>query len=104
EDIQKSLTQFVNSPEVIVSVQRVLSKKFHITGQVNRPGTFPLVIPVTVLEALSNAGGFRDFANTKKITILRNGEVIKFNYKQVIKGKNMDQNIQVEDGDFIIVP
>jgi polysaccharide export outer membrane protein len=71
---------------------------------VNRPGTYPLVIPVTVLEALTNAGGFREFANTKRIHVLRNGKIIKFNYNDVVKGKNMQQNIQVDNGDYIVVP
>ena len=57
-----------------------------------------------VLEALTNAGGFRDFANTKKIVILRKGERLKFNYKEVVKGKNPEQNIFLENGDYIIVP
>jgi polysaccharide export outer membrane protein len=57
-----------------------------------------------VLEALTNAGGFREFAKKNKITILRGSERIKFNYNEVIKGKNMQQNIPVKDGDYIIVP
>jgi polysaccharide export outer membrane protein len=57
-----------------------------------------------VLEALSNCGGFRDFANTKKIVIMRGTQRLKFNYNEVIKGKHLDQNIQVQDGDYIHVP
>jgi polysaccharide export outer membrane protein len=101
--IVEELGEFVNKPEVIVSVQSVQSKKYYITGEVHRTGTFPLVVPVTVLEALTNAGGFREFANLKKITILRKGKVLKFNYTEVIKGKNMEQNILVENGDYIVV-
>jgi polysaccharide export outer membrane protein len=56
------------------------------------------------LEALVNAGGFRDFANTKKIVILRGTERIRFNYNQVTHGKKMDQNILLKPGDQIIVP
>ena len=52
-------------------MEKVNSKKYYIQGEVNRPGSYPLVIDTTVLEALVNAGGFRDFANTKKIVILR---------------------------------
>ena len=62
------------------------------------------MVPVTVLEALTNAGGFREFANTKKITILRKGKILKFNYNDVVKGKNMEQNIPIENGDYIVVP
>ena len=98
------LSEYINKPEVMVSVQSVQSRRYHITGGVNRPGTFPLVVPVTVLEALTNAGGFREFANTKKITVLRKGKTLKFNYNDVIKGKNMDQNVYIETGDYIVVP
>ena len=59
---------------------------------------------MTVLEALTNAGSFREFANTKKITILRKGKILKFNYNDVVKGKNMQQNIPIENGDYIVVP
>lgn len=101
--VAERLTEFVNKPEVMVQVQSVQSRRYYITGEVNRSGGFPLVVPTTVLEALTNAGGFREFANTKKITILRNGKIIKFNYNEVIKGKNLQQNIPVENGDYIIV-
>jgi polysaccharide export outer membrane protein len=102
--VVEALTEFINKPEVTVSLQSVQSKKYYITGEVNRPGTFPLVVPVSILEALTNAGGFREFADLKKITILRGGKILKFNYKDVVKGKNRDQNITVENGDYIVVP
>jgi polysaccharide export outer membrane protein len=102
--LTESLNKYLNNPQVNVSVLAVNSKKYYITGEVNKPGSFPLVVPTRVLEALSNAGGFRDFANTKKIVILRKGERLKFNYKDVTKGKNLDQNIYLENGDYIIVP
>jgi polysaccharide biosynthesis/export protein len=63
----KSLGEYLNKPEVLVSVLQVNSKKYFITGEVNRSGAFPLVVPTRVLEALSSAGGFREFANPKKI-------------------------------------
>lgn len=103
-DIQKLLAEYVKNPEVSVTVTQVNSKKYYITGEVGKTGSFPLVVPTRVLDALTNAGGFREFANTKKITILRNGERLKFNYKEVIKGKNTEQNILLENGDYIIVP
>lgn len=100
----EALSEYINKPEVTVSLQAVQSKKYYITGGVNRPGTFPLIVPVTVLEALTNAGGFREFANTKKITILRGKKILKFNYNDVVKGKNTEQNIMIESGDYIVVP
>jgi polysaccharide export outer membrane protein len=102
--IAEKLSQYVNRPEVIVSVQTVRSRRYYVTGEVMRPGAFPLVVPTTVLEALTLAGGFREFANTKNITVLRGGKRFKFNYKDVIRGKKLSQNIPLENGDYIIVP
>lgn len=104
EKISEALQEFINKPEVTVSVQSVQSKRYHVTGGVSRSGTFPLVVPVTVLEALTNAGGFHEFANTKKIVIMRGKERIKFNYNDVVKGKKLEQNIQIQNGDHIYVP
>lgn len=105
QSVVDKLSEYINKPEVSVSVQQVLSRRYYITGEVNRAGAFPLVVPTTILEALTNAGGFREFANTKKITVLRKGgKILKFNYAEVIKGKNMDQNVLVQNGDYINVP
>jgi polysaccharide export outer membrane protein len=102
--LKESLTQYLNNPDVNVFVTEVRSKKFYIDGEMNRPGSFPLVTPTSVLEALSRGGGFREFANTKRIRVLRGGLVRRFNYKDVTKGKHLEQNIAVENGDHIIVP
>jgi len=102
--IAEGLQKVMVHPEVTVGVERVNSKKYYIQGEVMKPGGYPLVIDTTVLEALVNAGGFREFANTKKIIILRGSERIKFNYHDVTKGKKMEQNILVKPGDQIIVP
>jgi polysaccharide export outer membrane protein len=75
-----------------------------VSGEVNRPGTYPLVTPITVMEALVQAGGLREFANKKKIVIIRGTLRLKFNYGDVIKGKNLSQNVLVEHGDHIVVP
>ena len=102
--ITEVLSNFVNSPQVTVSVQQVNSKRYYISGEVNHSGVFPMVMPTTILEALVNAGGFRDFANSKKIVILRGTKRLNFNYKEVIKGKNLEQNVLLENGDHILVP
>ncbi|HEV2201487.1 MAG TPA: polysaccharide biosynthesis/export family protein [Bryobacteraceae bacterium] len=104
EQLKQALSDFINSPDVTVTVTQVNSKKFFITGQVFRPGEFPLVVPTRVFDALSNAGGFRDFANKKKIVIIRGAERIRFNYTDMLKGKNPEQNIFMENGDTIVVP
>jgi polysaccharide biosynthesis/export protein len=102
--LKTRLNDFLNSPEVDVQVTKVNSKRYFINGEVLRTGPFPLVEATTVLDALSNAGGFKDFANTKKIYILRGKEKFNFNYKDVSKGKNMEQNILLQNGDRIFVP
>jgi polysaccharide export outer membrane protein len=71
EQLKQGLSNYINSPDVSVGLQTVGSKKFYITGEVNRPGEYVLAIPTKVFDALSNSGGFRDFANKKKIIIIR---------------------------------
>lgn len=100
----QALTKYVVKPLVTVTVQEVLSKKYYLDGEVAHAGEYPLVAPTTVLEALSKAGGLRDFAHEKKVYVLRGDKRIPFNYKDVIHGKHMDQNIQLEAGDHVIVP
>ena len=104
DQIKVRLSDFLNSPEVDVQVSRVNSKKFYILGAVNKPGGYALVGSTTVSEALSNAGGFRDFANQKKIYVLRGTKKFIFNYKDVIVGKHLEQDIPLENGDKIVVP
>lgn len=104
EDIAKALGEYIRSPEVSVTVTQVNSHKYYVTGEVGHPGPYPLVVPTRVLDAITIAGGFREFANQKKIVIMRKEERLKFNYKDVIKGKNTEQNILLENGDYIIVP
>jgi polysaccharide export outer membrane protein len=104
ETIKEKLKKYIVDPDVSVSVTTINSKKFYIQGEVNKPGTYPLLIPTKILEALVNAGGFRDFSNPKKIVIMHvDGERDKFNYKEVIAGKKMEQNIFVRPGDIILV-
>jgi polysaccharide export outer membrane protein len=95
---------FFNSSEVSVEVVKINSKKFFIMGGVNRPGPYPLNGKTTVSEALSNASGFSGFANQKKIYVLRGAKKIPFNYKDVIAGKHLEQDIELENGDKIVVP
>lgn len=104
DQLKQELSNFINSPDVSVSLQTVGSKKFYITGEVNRAGEYTLATPTKVFDALSNAGGFRDFANKKKIIIIRGTQRIKFNYHDILKGKNLEQNIFLENGDAVVVP
>jgi polysaccharide export outer membrane protein len=102
--VAKALTKYVVKPLVTVTVMEVGSKKYYLVGMVNHPGEFPLAVPTTVLDAISKSGGLQDFANKKKIYILRGDKKIPFNYKEVINGKNMDQNILLEPGDHVVIP
>lgn len=102
--ITKALTRYVMKPLVTVTVQEVLSKKYYLDGEVTHPGEYPLVAPTTVFEAISKAGGLAEFANGKKIYVLRGDKRIPFNYKEVSHGKHMEQNIQLQPGDHIVVP
>jgi polysaccharide export outer membrane protein len=101
--VVEALQTVMNRPQVAISVQDVRSKKYYVQGMVHRAGSFPLVTKMTVLEALGLAGGLQEFANEKDIRIIRKGQVIKFNYKEVTKGKKMEQNIELVPGDQIIV-
>lgn len=103
-NITEGLSKFYTHPEVTVAVTTVNSRKYFIIGEVQKTGSFPLVVPTTVMEALVNAGGFRDFAKTKKIMIIRGTQRFKFNYKEVIEGKKLEQNILLQPGDQIVVP
>jgi polysaccharide export outer membrane protein len=101
--LAQALKEFINDPQVTVSVQQVNSKKFYITGGVNKTGSYPLVLPTRVFDALSQAGGFREYANRRDIVIVRGDRRIKFNWDEVVKGKKLEQNIFLENGDTIIV-
>jgi polysaccharide biosynthesis/export protein len=103
--VKEAYSQTIVNPEVTISVMAVNSKSFVITGKVNRGGKFPLVTPIRIFDALGLTGGFQDFADTKKITIVRGGERLYFNYKDFVKGKKeaVDQNIWILNGDTILV-
>jgi polysaccharide export outer membrane protein len=106
--ITERLKKFIADPQVTVIVTTINSRRIYILGEVGRPGAFPMLPNMTVLQALSSGGGFTQFANPKGIYILRleNGKHTKFpfNYKEVIKGNRIEQNIVLKPGDTIVVP
>ena len=109
KDIAAKLQNYISEPEVSVMVQQSNSQKFNILGQVVKPGSYAIANSPTVLDAIALAGGFRDFAKQKSIYILRQGSDGKdvrlpFNYKDVIKGKNLEQNVKIQPRDTIVVP
>lgn len=103
--LKEALAQYMNNPEVTISVLAVNSKSFSVTGKVNRVGRWPLVTPMRVADALGLAGGFQDFADEKHITIMRGAQRLSFNYKDYVKGKKeaLDQNIWLQNGDTVHV-
>jgi polysaccharide export outer membrane protein len=90
-------------PQVTVNLMAPHSRKYILYGQVRAPGERDLIVPTTVMQAIMSAGGFVDWANQKDITIVRGDKRLKFNFKEVIKGKDTKQNILLEPGDIIYV-
>jgi polysaccharide export outer membrane protein len=106
--ITEGLKKFLADPHVTVIVNQINSQRVYITGEVARAGAYPLLPQMTILQALSSAGGFSQFANTKKIYMFRveNGKQVNFpfNYKDVVHGKNSQENVVLKAGDTIVVP
>lgn len=97
--------RFVESPRVTVSVTQATSARIYVVGQMVRPGEFPLSGRMTVLKALALAGGFKEFARSDSIVIVREDQtVIPFNYKRVAEAKDVAQNVLLLAGDTIVVP
>ena len=109
QEIAKRLQSYISEPEVTVIVQDAKSQRINILGMVVRPGSYLLTGSTTVLDAIAMAGGFKDFAKQKSIYVLRTGEDgtqkrLPFNYKEVIKGKNPEQNVRLLPRDTLVIP
>jgi polysaccharide biosynthesis/export protein len=106
--IREGLTKYLTNPQVTVTVTMINSRRVFLTGELSRTGALPLLPNMTVLQALSSAGGFTPFAKTKDIYILRieNGRQTKypFHYRDVVKGKHQEENILLQPNDVIVVP
>jgi polysaccharide export outer membrane protein len=106
--IRDGLKKFISDPQVAVIVTQINSRKIFVLGEVARPGALSMLPHMTVLQAISTAGGFSQFAKESGVYVLRteNGRQISlpFNYKEVIKGKRPEQNIELKPGDTIVVP
>ena len=107
-NITQAANRYVEDPAVTVVVKTINSRKVFITGEVGRPGPYPLSGPTTVLQLIATAGGVQEYAKVERIVVMRteNGKTVshKFNYKQVSQGKNLQQNIELKPGDTIVVP
>jgi polysaccharide biosynthesis/export protein len=107
--IATSLKEYVTNPVVTVIVVEASPTMVYVMGEVSTPGSIPMRGPMTVLQALAMAGGFKEFANTKDIRILRRGggilkteQTIPFNYNDAIKGKGSP--VFLMPGDMVVVP
>jgi len=108
KSVSEQLRKFVTDPQVTVIVTAINSQRVFVVGEVLRAGAFPLIPGMTVLQALSSAGGFTTFANVKNIRVMRqvNGKRVElpFNYRQVVKGDKGGEDIVLQPGDTVIVP
>jgi polysaccharide export outer membrane protein len=107
-NLEKAAGKFVADPTAGVSIKTINSRKVFITGNVLKPGTYPLTGEMTVLQLLAVAGGLQEWADSKNIVILRKQDGreqhFKFNYKDVTKQKKPEQNITLQPGDTVVVP
>lgn len=113
ELVTYKLKSVLTNPQVTVTVAEVRSKMVYVTGEVGKPGAYSIVAPMNVLQLIARAGGLTQFANRKEIYILRPGNQentasketrLKFNYKEVVKGHNSEQNVVLHSGDTVVVP
>ena len=111
-ELQKTLIEkigrYIHNPVVTVHTRQINSRKVYVMGAVKKEGPIPLLRPMTVLQAINEAGGFSEFAKKKKIYVLRtvNGKRVKlpFDYPAVVKGQNLEQDITLLVDDTIVVP
>jgi polysaccharide biosynthesis/export protein len=108
QKLAKDAKKFLEEPAPTVIVKQINSRKVFITGEVTKPGPYPLNAPTTVIQLITVAGGLNEYAKSEEIGILRteNGKTMRlpFNYKQVREGKKLEQNVLLKPGDTVIVP
>jgi len=101
--LEEKLKDLIDVPNVTVIVDTIQSYQVFVMGQVAGGGAFSSATPVTIMQALANAGGFSEFANKKEVRIFRGNLVMKFNYEEYTEGRNLTQNIKLESGDVVEV-
>jgi len=108
EVLIQRFNEFVDAPNVSVMVMEANSFKVFITGQIKNPGVFRLRNETTILQLISMAGGFTEWANPKEIVVIRKGKGserrMSVNYNKIISGKDLNSNIILKSGDTIIIP
>ena len=108
QDIESKLTKYIPEAVVAVMVEDVSGNRVYVIGQVTKPGMYVMNPQITVLQALSLAGGGTPFAKLDNISVIRGTgtaqKVLPFRYDQVIEGKALQQNITLQSGDVVLVP
>jgi polysaccharide export outer membrane protein len=108
DKVTEESKKYLEDPNVTVVVKTINSRKVFITGQVAKQGPYPLTGPMTAIQLIALAGGLGEFASGKNIMILRNegGKQVayKLNYKEVMAGKKLAQNLELKPGDTVVVP
>jgi polysaccharide export outer membrane protein len=106
--VANKLKAYLTDPQVTVTVTEIRSKRAFITGEVARPGGYSLNTETSVLQLIAQAGGLTAYAKRGNITVLRfeNGKQqrLAFHYKEVVQGKNIDENVTLRPGDIVVVP
>lgn len=106
--VETAAAMYIEEPTVSVIVKQINSRKVFITGEVGRPGPFPLIAPTTVLQLIATAGGLREFAHRDQIVIMRTEgdkqSVFSFDWVAVVQKKKTQQNIFLKPGDVVVVP
>ena len=106
--VLESARRFVEEPTATVVVKQINSRNVYIMGEVLKPGTFPLGGPTSVLQLIAVAGGMTEFAARDEIVLMRtvDGQTVRHRvkYNEVLKGKNLEQNLQLQPGDTVVVP
>jgi polysaccharide biosynthesis/export protein len=109
QELTAKLKKYISDPVVTVSIQEIKGNKVYVIGQVQKPGDFVVNPRVDVMQALSMAGGTTPFAALGDIMILRRTDTgqqqaLPFKYTDVIRGRNLSQNIMLQAGDVVVVP
>jgi polysaccharide biosynthesis/export protein len=102
QKLEEHLKDYIDLPNVTVIVDQV-SYQIYVMGNVGAGGAVRSTTPLNVMQALANAGGFKDFANKTEVNIFRGNLLYKFNYKEYTEGKNLNQNITLQSGDIVEV-
>jgi polysaccharide biosynthesis/export protein len=108
QTVSERLKKYLTAPQVTVILTQINSQRVYVIGEVTRPGAYAVLPGMTILQAISSAGGLTQFANSKKIFLMRNENRTQakypFSYKEVLDGRKAEENLTVKAGDTIVVP